>query len=223
MRTSKALLPIFLATLFTLIGAFEVTALDDTPLALPAAGPDRVYRKMKEVDGKPKSEKKDGTGGSSGTAARNPTDIEPDGDGNVDENSTNNSGKEGGISCNTDPTKPNRNDPAWCVKVADLPDGITLGTVADDGHVTLKPSKKMTFEEYNCLLIDDVPWEKYVPTPGGVILGDVNQDTEVNFLDITPFINLLSSGSFLQEADCNEDGAVDFLDITPFLALVSGS
>ena len=55
-----------------------------------------------------------------------------------------------------------------------------------------------------------------------VLLGDVNQDDEVNFLDITPFIGLLSGGGSQAEADLNEDGMVDFLDITPFIRLLSG-
>ena len=55
-----------------------------------------------------------------------------------------------------------------------------------------------------------------------VLLGDVNLDTEVNFLDITPFIALLASGELQAEADVDGNGAVDFLDITPFIALLSG-
>ena len=54
-----------------------------------------------------------------------------------------------------------------------------------------------------------------------VLLGDVNQDSVVNFLDISPFIALLSTGQFLHEADINCNGIVDFLDISPFIALLS--
>ena len=54
-------------------------------------------------------------------------------------------------------------------------------------------------------------------------LGDANQDGEVNFLDINPFIALLSSNTFLEQADTNEDGVVDFLDIAPFIAILSGN
>ena len=55
------------------------------------------------------------------------------------------------------------------------------------------------------------------------ILGDANQDGEVNFLDINPFIELLSSSTFLEQADCNQDGAVNFLDIAPFIAILAGN
>jgi hypothetical protein len=54
------------------------------------------------------------------------------------------------------------------------------------------------------------------------LLGDVNLDGTVNFLDISPFIAVLSSGMFQAEADCNESGGVDFLDISPFIAILSG-
>jgi len=53
------------------------------------------------------------------------------------------------------------------------------------------------------------------------LLGDVNRDGMVNFLDITPFISLLSGGGNQIEADINGDGAVNFLDIVPFIALLS--
>ena len=55
------------------------------------------------------------------------------------------------------------------------------------------------------------------------LLGDANLDGMVNFLDISPFISLLSSGTFLAQADTNEDGAVSFLDIAPFISILSGS
>ena len=56
---------------------------------------------------------------------------------------------------------------------------------------------------------------------GPVLLGDVNRDGAVDFLDISPFIVLLSAGDFQAEADTNEDGVVDFLDISPFIILLS--
>jgi len=56
----------------------------------------------------------------------------------------------------------------------------------------------------------------------GCLLGDINQDDTVNFLDISPFISLLSAGGFSCEADINEDGEVNFLDISPFITLLSG-
>lgn len=52
-------------------------------------------------------------------------------------------------------------------------------------------------------------------------IGDVNQDGEVTFADIDPFIEVLMTGSFLEEADCNQDGEVTFADIAPFIEILS--
>jgi hypothetical protein len=57
---------------------------------------------------------------------------------------------------------------------------------------------------------------------GGVILGDVNGDGEVNGLDVDPFVDALLSGSYQPEADMNEDQVVNGLDVDPFVAAVVG-
>ena len=68
-------------------------------------------------------------------------------------------------------------------------------------------------------------WIAAAPTPGvfesSFLLGDVNQDGIVNFLDISPFITQLSVGTFLAEADIDGNGVVNFLDISPFIILLS--
>ena len=53
------------------------------------------------------------------------------------------------------------------------------------------------------------------------LLGDVNLDGAVDFLDISPFILVLSTGGFQAEADIDQNGAVDFLDISPFISILS--
>ncbi len=55
-----------------------------------------------------------------------------------------------------------------------------------------------------------------------IICGDVDQDGDVDFLDIDPFIDVLMSGAFLAEADVNKDGVVDFADIPPFISILTG-
>lgn len=55
------------------------------------------------------------------------------------------------------------------------------------------------------------------------LLGDVDLSGQVNFLDIAPFIAVLSAGEFQAEADIDESDAVDFLDIAPFIAILSGT
>ncbi len=56
----------------------------------------------------------------------------------------------------------------------------------------------------------------------GARLGDVNLDGAINFLDIQPFIEVLTSTGFQVEADTNKDGAVNFLDIQSFITLLVG-
>lgn len=55
------------------------------------------------------------------------------------------------------------------------------------------------------------------------LLGDVDLSGTVDFLDIAPFIAVLSSNGSQAEADCDESGFVDFLDIAPFIAILAGS
>lgn len=54
-------------------------------------------------------------------------------------------------------------------------------------------------------------------------LGDVNLSGGVDFIDIGPFISILSTGGFIEQADINQDGEVNFLDIGPFIQVLSGS
>ena len=54
-----------------------------------------------------------------------------------------------------------------------------------------------------------------------IVHGDVNQDGLVDFLDIGPFIGVLTDGVFQAEADCDGSGVVDFLDIGPFIAALT--
>jgi hypothetical protein len=68
-----------------------------------------------------------------------------------------------------------------------------------------------------------VDWIRvYQAVEQNFILGDVNDDGLVNFLDISPFIEFLSSGIYSEAADTNEDGAINFSDIQPFILLLTG-
>ena len=55
-----------------------------------------------------------------------------------------------------------------------------------------------------------------------IILGDVNGDGVVNLLDVAPFVDAISTGTFVPEADINQDGVVNLLDVNPFIDLLSG-
>jgi hypothetical protein len=58
-----------------------------------------------------------------------------------------------------------------------------------------------------------------VPEP---LLGDVNLDSQVNGLDVDPFVDVLLNGPYQPEADMNEDEVVNGLDVDPFVAAVVG-
>ena len=62
-----------------------------------------------------------------------------------------------------------------------------------------------------------------VTSPPICVLGDVNIDGIVNFLDISPFIGALTSGTNQCEADCDQNGEVNFLDIAVFIGILTGS
>lgn len=51
--------------------------------------------------------------------------------------------------------------------------------------------------------------------------GDVDRNGVVNFLDIAPFIAVLTSGVYQVEADVDCSGEVNFLDIGPLIAIFS--
>lgn len=52
-------------------------------------------------------------------------------------------------------------------------------------------------------------------------VGDVNQDTEIDILDVAPFVDAIT-GKFVCEADIDGSGEVDILDVAPFVALITG-
>ena len=58
--------------------------------------------------------------------------------------------------------------------------------------------------------------------PSELLLGDVNLDGEVNLLDVTPFVDLLTESEFQAEADIDQNGTVDLLDVAPFVELLTG-
>ena len=56
-----------------------------------------------------------------------------------------------------------------------------------------------------------------------LLLGDVNQDGMVDFLDIPSFIGVVTAGGTQAEADIDQNGFVDFLDIPLFIDILTGS
>ena len=60
------------------------------------------------------------------------------------------------------------------------------------------------------------------PSDSMGMLGDVDLNGVVDFFDIAPFIDLLSSQTFQFEADIDGNMVVNFFDIAPFIAILSG-
>ena len=64
-------------------------------------------------------------------------------------------------------------------------------------------------------------FQAFTTVPLSPVLGDVNLDGDVNFLDIAPFIAILSSGGSQAQADVDQNGEVNFLDIAPFIGILA--
>ena len=56
-----------------------------------------------------------------------------------------------------------------------------------------------------------------------ILIGDVNRDGAVDLLDVSPFIEVLTTSEFQPEADINSDGTVDLLDVSPIIDLLIGA
>ena len=99
-------------------------------------------------------------------------------------------------------------------------DGETLALVADTSVFTVNTATGiLTLQgavSINCSAIacNDIMVE--------VLKGDVNGDGVVDLLDVGPFVDALTDGTFIPEADANCDGVVDLLDVGPFVDLLTG-
>jgi|GEM_PF-1030790 len=93
----------------------------------------------------------------------------------------------------------------------DVTNGVTLQMGATTG-ANIGSAATFFFDDVSVTTLGD---------GNAPLLGDCNLDGVVNFLDIAPFIAILSAGDFLAEADVNEDGTVDFLDIAPFISILA--
>ena len=63
-------------------------------------------------------------------------------------------------------------------------------------------------------------------TVGGTpttLLGDANCDGVVSLLDVSTFVDQISSNTFSDKSDMNADGVVNLLDVGPFTALLNGA
>ncbi len=62
-----------------------------------------------------------------------------------------------------------------------------------------------------------------IASASDVIKGDVNMDGVVNLLDVGPFVDAVSTGTFIAEADVDCNGVVNLLDVGPFVDLLTGN
>ena len=85
--------------------------------------------------------------------------------------------------------------------------------VIDESNVRLVFTNDGTRSIQNVGILQSDPNQEFSFTAATTLLGDANLDMEVNFLDISPFVTILLSGLFVEEADTNRDGEVTFLDI----------
>ena len=53
-------------------------------------------------------------------------------------------------------------------------------------------------------------------------IGDINQDSEINVLDIVEGVNIILSSDYNSLADINQDGLVDILDVILIVNIVIG-
>ena len=93
----------------------------------------------------------------------------------------------------------------------DAPDGIISGAV-------IEVSFQSPFGSGNA--VDFLLQRISVVNSSSVILGDVDMNGTVDFLDIPPFIAILQDGGFKAEADTDQNGVVDFQDISSFIAIL---
>ena len=108
--------------------------------------------------------------------------------------------------------------------IADTRSSIAEGEVWSDQNAWISVSESTVF-----ILLNEGAEMSEINSPDDfavldelVLLGDVNMDGSVDFLDIAPFISALSTGVFQAEADIDLSGEVDFLDIASFIAILSG-
>ena len=93
-----------------------------------------------------------------------------------------------------------------------IPDGATFTFFLP---FTMNSNSDTRFMDLDNLTVNSSLAPKCTP-------GDVNMDGQINLLDVGPFVDAVSNGTFLCEADVNEDGNVDLLDVGPFVLLLSG-
>ena len=93
----------------------------------------------------------------------------------------------------------------------DTTDGIPNGTVFDAG---------LQSDFFSGNAVDFAIQRITALNTTAPIRGDADENGIVNFEDIALFIQIVQSGSFLEQVDLNRDDDVDFSDVFPFVAIL---
>ena len=107
----------------------------------------------------------------------------------------------------------------------ELPDAMRLVesvALRQDGGDGMNGSSVVTVASLAAGTDFDAVHEAVMGDGGKDLIGDVNCDGEINLLDVSPFVELVSTGGFSVKADINGDGVVDLLDVAPFVVLLTG-
>ena len=96
-------------------------------------------------------------------------------------------------------------------------------TAVGPGEIELIAGPNDLGISHNQQLIDAVFAKATISVPSDVLLGDVNLDGEVNLLDVSDFVDRISTGVFQAEADVNQDEQVNLLDVSPFVDLLASN
>ncbi len=107
---------------------------------------------------------------------------------------------------------------------AKLADGSINGTTAEDaffGAIAPNGISRITISNDNTS-VNGIEVDHIFYGIGNVLLGDINRDGNVDLLDVSPFVDLLTEGAYQIEGDINGDGAVNLLDVAPFIELLTG-
>ncbi len=91
------------------------------------------------------------------------------------------------------------------IEIFDAPNFTSGGSSGGPNTATIASTSNVSFR------LPPGNWDRVT------FLGDINQDGEINFLDIAPFISVLTSSGFQDEADMNQDGVVNLLDINSLI------
>ena len=97
-----------------------------------------------------------------------------------------------------------------------ISDGVLQEIVMDP---SLQIGNRKALTQLDVAALRDLGFSTIVPDVA--LLGDVNLDGAVTFLDIGLFVTILTMNNFQVEADLNRDGNVNFLDIGPFVSVLT--